>query len=148
MFRSHFRWLICLIIWFLPLILLLCVFLLVLNVFANFNFASSKHVIRRCLWGPNESKKIAKETLNDLTRAYCGKYHSPGRSNKKQKFKKKGSNTASHHHGLPVVAATAHGGCPWLPPFLRLLAFFAAVRILMRFYHEFVHKASFCCFFI
>jgi len=47
------------------------VFLLVLRVFADFDFTSSKHVIRRCFLGRTRSKKIAKEAQHDPTQ---GKY--------------------------------------------------------------------------
>ena len=67
MFRSHFRGLKWIIIWYIPLFLLLSVVLLVFSVFAKFKFISLNHKIRRCFWGPRGSRKIAKEAQNNQT---------------------------------------------------------------------------------
>ena len=105
-FRSYFRGLKWIIIWFIPLFLLLCLALLVLSVFAEFKFTSLNQKIRTCFWGPRTSNKIPKEAQNDPTQAkHAGK--------NKYKTQRSGSRSAwsgRSHYRQPVVSTTAHGG--------------------------------------
>jgi len=80
-FRSHYRGLKWIIIRFIPLFLLLYVFLLILSVFAEFKFTNLNHKIRRYFLKPKRSKKIPNVVQNDPTRTHRSKYHGLGRAN-------------------------------------------------------------------
>ena len=86
----------------------------IMHVFADFDFSSSKHVMRRCFRGLRGSRKIAKEAQNNPTQAK----HTDKNKYKTQRLGSGRSIRDSYHHRLPVVFTTAHavGGTAVRPP--------------------------------
>jgi len=80
-FRSHFRGLKWIVIWFIPLFFYYAWFCLFWAVFVNFNFASHKHDIRRCFWGLEDQRRKLKAAQNNPTRTHRSKYRGQGRPN-------------------------------------------------------------------
>jgi len=97
--ESHFRGLICLIVWFVPLFMLLCLVLLVWEVFADFDLVSPKQDGVMKILRPYGSKNVAKEALRD-----------PTRTNHDMQQNKWGRTSVTNgQHYLTMVVPMVHG---------------------------------------
>ena len=85
-FKCHFKWLICLMVWAIPLFLVLCLVFLVWDFFVGFDLLSPKHVNQIKIRRPCRSRKVVKETQRHLTWTDCGQYHNLETSRKKQQM--------------------------------------------------------------
>ena len=89
-----------------PLFLLLCVFLLVLNVFTDFNFTSPKRVKRKRFWGLADQGNWLKRTkMTQHGRIPRSKMKQQEAAEDKMK-----SSWARHRYGLAVVDAAERVG--------------------------------------
>ena len=82
-FQNHFMGLLCLVVWFMPLFLVLCLGYTCLRVFEDFNLVSLMNVSRMKIMRPWGSKKTVKEVQRHPTWTYHNQYHGPRGSKKR-----------------------------------------------------------------
>jgi len=128
-FGSHFMAFVCLIVWFMPLLLLLYLVSLALRDSVDFDFVSQVVWVEWRL-RPCGSKKIAKEAQRHPTQTERGQYYGPGNPSKVVKQKRR-PNMTSDYHGLSVVVVPMVYGGPLSPG---SLCFLAGVRFSSGFY--------------
>ena len=119
MFRSHFRGLKWIVIWFIPLLLLLCVVLLVLSIFAYFDLQAQNMWIKyyfKALWIKDDTKRGPKTPNTDKS-WQVPRSRKSKRRNDKAKWSKAWPATTTGYHGGAHEMAVAFS-TPRFPFFL------------------------------